>query len=394
MDPSSLTAQLQRKDVTYVVTDAGGPSERASDELYSLALNFGFFANQETVNRLENCLGRTSTGVLGWMWSFTRPDTPEGMLDFTSLEIQNKSKVEAFCIFQSFMMGYYYHIFGRLVDTSSLAAKTVEGSWGFLSPGFLRYMRSYSLIRVSSRSGPRVRAFGRSRLIPLLSMLFVGGHGTNYNPVMAEDAFIKADCLGIIGKRTLIANILLGKCSSPQRIGSFTLLDVDVGGVPRDFNGLIKSGVLPPDIPLLCCLDDGYEQSDTPESSPPEDATFHIEADWEANPETVLLCVRYGGRRLAMVSPIPADYQFCKAYLPPVTGLRQSLTRNRLSKGVVAEVSTLLQNSPVLQVNAGVPVLFQALDRPGLRYAATALYGTRAHVKVPTVDICMRLSIY
>lgn len=80
--------------------------------------------------------------------------------------------------------------------------------------------------------------------------------------------------------------------------------------------------------------------------------------------------------------------------LQPVTGLRQSLTRNRLSKGVVAEVSTLLQNSPVLQVNAGVPVLFQALDRPGLHYAATALYGTRAHVKVPTVDICMRLSIY
>ncbi|KAJ3460327.1 hypothetical protein MRS44_011194 [Fusarium solani] len=394
MDPSSLTAQLQRKDVTYVVTDAGGPSERASDELYSLALNFRFFANQETVNGLENCLGRTSTGVLGWMWSFTRPDTPEGMLDFTSLEIQNKSKVEAFCIFQSFMMGYYYHIFGRLVDTSSLAAKTVEGSWGFLSPGFLRHMRSYSLIRVSSRSGPRVRTFGRSRLIPLLSMLFVGGHGTNYNPVMAEDAFIKADCLGIIGKRTLIANSLLGKCSSPQRIGSFTLLDVDVGGVPRDFNGLIKSGVLPPDIPLLGCLDDGYEQSDIPESSPPEAATFHIKADWEANPETVLLCVRYGGRRLATVSPIPADYQFCKAYLPPVTGLRQSLTRNRLSKDVVAEVSTLLQNSPVLPVNAGVPVLFQALDRPGLRYAATALYGTRAHVKVATVDICMRLSIY
>ncbi|KAI8665410.1 hypothetical protein NCS56_00976700 [Fusarium sp. Ph1] len=283
-------------------------------------------------------------------------------------------------------MWYYYDIFGRLVDTSPLAAKTVEGSWGFLSPGFLRYMRSYSLTKAPSGSEPRVRTFGRSRLIPLLSMLFVGGHGTSYNPETTEDAFAKADCLGIVGKRTLIADSLLGKCSSPQKIGFFALLGVDVGGVPRDFNGLIEPGVLPPNIPLLDCLDDGYEQSDIPESSPPEDVTFHIEADWEANPETVLFCVRYRGRRLATVSPIPADYQFCNAYLPPKTGLGQSLTRNRLSKGVVAEVSTLLEDSPVLPVSyyPGVPVLFQALDRPGLRYAATALYGARARVKVAT----------
>lgn len=384
--PSSLTAQLQRKDVTYVVTDAGDPAGRASGELYYLALNFGFFANRETVKGLEDCLGRTSTDILSWMLSFTRLDTAEGMLDFSSLEVEDKPKVEAFCIFQSFMMGYYYDIFGRLVDTSSLAAKTVEGSWGFLSPALLRYMRLYSIIRAPSGAQPHVRTFGRSRLIPLLSMLFVGGHGTSYDPELAEDRFMKADCLGIVGKRALIAKSLLGKCSSPQKIGSFALLDVDVGGVPRDFNGLIKAGVLPPDIPLVDCLDVGSEELNISESSPPDDVTFHIEADWEANPETVLLCVRFRGRRLATVSPIPADYQFCNAHLPPVTGRGQSLTRNGLSEGVVVEVSTLLQDSPVLPVSysAGVPVLFQALDSPGLRYAATALYGTRACVKVAT----------
>ncbi|RSL52235.1 hypothetical protein CEP54_011038 [Fusarium duplospermum] len=381
----SLTARLESSSLVYVLTDSGAPVGRVSDEVYRLALDFSFITNQEVVTGLMNCLGNTSMSVLSWLSALTNPGEFHLGSDISDVEMTDTRKVDAFCIFQSFIMGYYYEIFGRLVDTSSLASKTVEGSWGFRSADFLRYMRSHSL-RTIPPDSPRVRPFGKSRLVPLLSMLFVGGHGTGYDPERAEEKFRLVDCLGIVGKRTLISNSLLGRCSSPQEIGCFTLLDVDVGGVPRDFNGLIKPGVLPPELPLVDCLDIGDEDFDIAESSPTDDVTFHIEADWEANPDTVLLCVRYRGRRIATVSPIPTDYLFCDAYVPPNGGPRQSLRRSRLNQGVEANISTLLQDPPVLPYSYSpeVPVLFQALDRPGLRYAATALYGRRSDVKVAT----------
>ncbi|KAI8716691.1 hypothetical protein NCS52_00963300 [Fusarium sp. LHS14.1] len=376
----SLTARLEGSRLVYVLTDSGTPAGRASDELYRLALDFGFTANQEIVTGLENCLGNTLTSVLSWLSTTTSSDEFHIGSDISDAEMTDTQKVDAFCIFQSFIMGYYYDIFGRLVDTSSLASQTVEGSWGFRSADFLRYMRSHSL-RTIPPDSPRLRSFGQARLLPLLSMLFAGGHATGYDPERTEERFINVDCLGIIGKRTLIANSLLGKCSSPQQIGCFTLLDVDVGGIPRDSNGLIKPGVLSSEVPLGDCLDDGYEEFDIPESSPPDDITFHIEADWEANPDTVLLCVGYRG-----ISPIPADYLFCDAYVPPEIGPRQSATRRRLYQGVEAGVSALLRDPPVLPYSYSpeFPVLFQALNRPGLRYAATALYGRRSDVKVAT----------
>ncbi|KAL2679072.1 hypothetical protein Neosp_009828 [[Neocosmospora] mangrovei] len=381
----SLTARLEGSRLVYVLTDSGTPVGRASDELYRLALDFGLISNQEIVTWLENCLGNTLSSVLSWLSTTTSSDEFHIGSDISDAEMTDTQRVDAFCIFQSFIMGYYYDIFGRLVDTSSLASQTVDGSWGFRSADFLRYMRSHSL-RTIPPDSPRVRSFGQARLLPLLSMLFVGGHATGYDPERTEERFRNVDCLGIIGKRTLIANSLLGKCSSPQQVGCFTLLDVDVGGIPRDFNGLIKPGVLSSEVPLVDCLDDGYEEFDIPESSPPDDVTFHIEADWEANPDTVLLCVRYRGRRLAAISPIPADYLFCDAYVPPEIGPRQSATRSRLYQGVEVDISVLLRDPPVLPYSyrPEVPVLFQTLNRPGLRYAATALYGRRSDVKVAT----------
>ncbi|CVL07242.1 uncharacterized protein FMAN_15348 [Fusarium mangiferae] len=381
----SLAARLEGANLVYVLIDSGTPAGRASDELYRLALDFGFHSNQEIVTGLQNCLGNTFTSVLSWLSTTTSSDEFHIGSDISDAEMTDTQKIDAFCIFQSFIMGYYYDIFGRLVDTSSLASQTVEGSWGFRSADFLRYMRSHSL-RTMPPDSPRARSFGQARLLPLLSMLFVGGHATGYDPEKAEERFRNVDCLGIIGKRTLITNSLLGKCSSPQQIGCFTLLDVDVGGIPRDFNGLIKPGVLPSEVPLVDCLDDGYEEFDLSESSPSDDVTFHIEADWEANPDTVLLCVRYRGRRLAAISPIPADYLFCNAHVPPEGGPRQSAHRNRLYQGVEADISALLRDPPVLPYSyrPEVPVLFQALNRPGLRYAATALYGRRSDIKVAT----------
>lgn len=372
--------------VTYHVISTESPAAGCSGEFLGLVRGFGLYTNFELIKQLQRCLGSTPPSVLSWILATTNFELSEGDIPVSFPNMDDQRKLEAFCVFQSFFMGYYYDIFGRLVETSSLTSQTVEGSWGFRSPDFLRYMRKFR--RMVGLPGVRGRAyFRRSHVIALLSMLFLGGQATNYEAKEADESFKGIQCLGIVGKRTLVANSLLGKCASPQQLGRFTLLDVDVGGIPRDFNGLIKPGILPPEFPLQNHVGP-YARHDISEVSPGEDVTFHIEADWEADPETVLLCVRHRGRRVACISPFFADRLFCRAFVPPgkKNDTQGSSSRSKIS-GIEAGISNLTQDEPVLPYSSAgsrCPVLFQALDCPRLRYAACALYGERVNVKVAT----------
>ncbi|KAK7228620.1 hypothetical protein V2G26_000790 [Clonostachys chloroleuca] len=231
--------------------------------------------------------------------------------------MEDQNKVEWFRVFQSFFMGYYYEIFGRLIDTSSLASKTVEGSWGFRSAIYFHYIRSCSLMKNLPKNSRKVKAYGRPSLFPILSMLFLGGHATNPEPQKAEDRLIGIECLGMIDKRSLFVNSLLGKFVSLQQVGGFTLLDVDVGGVPRDVHGLVKPGT-PTEIPHYDCLEQDPTQSisnNIQAKSPDGDFTMNIEADWAGDSDTALLCVRYKGRRVTSLSPIPLDVLFCHDFV-------------------------------------------------------------------------------
>lgn len=215
----------------------------------------------------------------------------------------DRVKINAFCAFQSFFMGYHYSIFFRVVDMSSLILQTVEGSWGFRSPDFLFYVRTQVLSQRSSPKGggmtnmPETALSGqgspakyisRQTILQVLSRLLL--NRPNDIPMISSTSE-QSDhwCMGIVAKRTLVINSLLGKCHSMEEIGQFALLDVDVGGIPRDSEGLIRPG-LPDDCKELEMIDN--VQQNLVESSPIEDVTLHVEADWEANPDTALLCVR------------------------------------------------------------------------------------------------------
>jgi hypothetical protein len=52
--------------------------------------------------------------------------------------------------------------------------------------------------------------------------------------------------LGVVSELTLLTKSLLHECKTPTDIGCFVVLDVDVGGIPRDSLGLIRSGVVNP----------------------------------------------------------------------------------------------------------------------------------------------------
>uniref|UniRef100_A0A8H7TR34 Uncharacterized protein n=1 Tax=Bionectria ochroleuca TaxID=29856 RepID=A0A8H7TR34_BIOOC len=330
------------RNIVYAMVNRGRGTERANEEIYDLARTCGFFINGELLDGLTGTLHSAPPDILEWLIRVCDPEaearepSPPG-LNINDVSMEDQNKVEWFCVFQSFFMGYYYEIFGKLIDTSTLASQTVEGSWGFRSASYFHYMRSSSFMKNPPENSRKVKTFGRSSLFPILSTLFLGGHAMNLELQKAEARLIGIECLGMIDKRSLFVNSLLGKFASPQQVGGFTLLDVDVGGVPRDVHGLVKPGD-PTEIPDYDCLeqDPTHSISDNiQEKSPDGDFTMNIEADWAGDPDTALLCVRYKGRRVTSLSPIPSDVLFCHAFVQPnhTSSHLPSPPRSKLERG-------------------------------------------------------------
>ena len=380
-------------DIYYTFTDRGTECQRTSSEVNNLAVAHAPVINNELLSGLEQCFEHESPELLTWLNSQTRGG---GSTDYDILDpdMLDHDKINAFCAFQSYFMGYYYEIFFRAVDTSSLRLQTVEGSWGFRSPDFLFYFRSQVLSHQSmSKRGktsnmPNTALSGQERpttdisrqiILQVLSRLFLNRPNDIASITSTSEQSFHW-CMGIVAKRTLVINSLLGKCHSMEEIGRFTLLDVDVGGIPRDPEGLIRPG-LPDDGMELDVID--CVQRNVAESGPPEDVTLHIEADWEANPDTTLLCVRYKGRRITTISPAKADRAFWEAYVEPSTE-QLPRRRTRLQHAIPADISYLMEIPPRLIMSRymDVPVLFQALNRIRLRYTAVALYDGCCRIQV------------
>ena len=372
-------------DLRYAFVDTGEAVERTTAELHDLAEAFGLVMNRELLDGLYGCLGSAQTELLTWLVATTDDGRELRSGDsITDPEMTDTAKISAFCILQSFFMGYYYDVFGRAVDTSTLTLKVVDGAWGFRSVDILRDVR-FSLFHDHpgvEDNTPHVKIIRRQRLLRLLGSLFLGNHAAISEIDRTADRTY-TQCMGIVDKRALVINSLLGKCSSPSEIGRFTLLDVDVGGVPRDCDGLIRPG-RPGGWPKTDVLDgaslEEAARRQIRERSPPEDATFNIEADWENDPDTALVCARYKGRRVFSFSPVAADDSFCKAFVPPGSDRPvEDLARSdgKLARGIELEVDHFLRGDFVLPCSSepDVPVLMQALGRPRLRYAVSAMYA-------------------
>ncbi|EWZ52379.1 hypothetical protein FOZG_02152 [Fusarium oxysporum Fo47] len=133
----------QFTDIQYSIFAQGAEVECTSTGIMSLAESLGLVLNQELIEGLQNSLHRMPEDILSWFIATIKGDT-RAMSDgfgITDPNMTDESKVDGFCILQSFFMGYYYYIFGRLVNTSTLVSQTVEGSWGFRSESFLHYMK-------------------------------------------------------------------------------------------------------------------------------------------------------------------------------------------------------------------------------------------------------------
>ena len=137
---------LQDKgELYYAFINRGSESQRVGAEMQEIAVSHSFVVNEELLLELEGCLRRQSPQVLAWLNEQTLYNNKNK--EISDPDFHDNEKINAFCIFQSFFMAYYYHLFIKILDTSSLQVKSVRGEWGFRSVEFLIYMRNMVISR-------------------------------------------------------------------------------------------------------------------------------------------------------------------------------------------------------------------------------------------------------
>ena len=373
---SDFRRDLSSEDVKFVFYDKGLDPIRTRTGIGSLAEAHAFVVNREVCHYLEIVLERESNDTVEWLLDQTIESFD------ISTQVQNPKfgdtdKINAFTVFQAFFMGYYYTILLKLVDTSSLQIQVVDGSWGYRNNAFLCNMRTLYLSPDNPRE-PGVLLLKREDVISILSTLLFST--PRIITRIRRNSYSKDNwCLGVIGKRALLTRSLLNRCFTCQDIASFVLLDIDVSGIPCDIQGLVRPGV----------GDDRHEyyygvnapvfhapRNDIRAST--EDVSFHIEADWNGDPETMLICVRYKGRRINTINPAVADEIFCQSASSPVTRvlpIEDTAT-------VPWTVSDYLNLRPLPPNGCSAPYILSIPGRPRLRYAALYWYYFRSIIRM------------
>ena len=356
---NTAAASADSEDVVYEAIDKGTPIGRVKDEIYALAKCHGFCVNAQYCEGLSRVFERTDASILTWLYGQSSRREEFYRIDqhITSPEMLDTSRINAFTIYQAYVLGYYYAVLLPLVDTSTLAIQTVSGAWGYRSAEVLDLIREHAILKELTREGMQI-------ILAALCFSHVKAI-----PDLGKDN----RCLGIIGKRALLVNSLVAESDFPQAVGCFTMLDVAIGHIPCDTDGLVRPGAAT----LFCEEYDVVDPSiRIPQTiiptAPDEDFTKHIEPDWDGNPETVLLVMRYKGRRIATLNPAYADLDICRAYIEPVSvpHPKQEVPL-ALNFGIENFLSRKCLHT---QSHDGVRIVVQSKNKPGIRYTAASAY--------------------
>lgn len=403
-------------DFQYAFWDIGKPPSRVRDDIHNLVSAHAFAVNEEICRSLETVFQHEQAESLRWILDQTNEQwAPDSVLPLLGHEgsngqiwnfkMKDETKINAFSVFQAFFMGYYYSIFLKLVDTSTLRVQTVDGAWGYRSPNFLINARN-SWLAIDTVVKPGTRLLRRERVIAILSELLLGK--AKEVSKVRRAATQENWCVGVIEKQALLARSLVKPCRTIREVGTFVMLDVDTSGIPRDIDGIIRPGMPERRIRQLRGVDTDTAPSQfgsfKPTNNDVEDVTFHIEADWDGDPETLLLCVRYKGRRIETINPATAELAFCQSLLRPRSKTEEYIaTPSDLAKvsliertgdeilrqaqlgdvdrlkgqQLLPDISVHFEADEEGEMNVpGKPYLchFSAANRPRLRYYAAELY--------------------
>ncbi|MCJ1333383.1 hypothetical protein MMC10_010079 [Thelotrema lepadinum] len=351
-------------DIKYVFYDKGSENIRTRTKIGALVEAQAFIVNREVCQQLELTFQRESDATLDWLLDQTLDSmNTDDMV--CGENFRDQKRINVFTIFQAFFMGYYYAIVFRLIDTSGLQLKIVDGDWGYRSVTFLVRMKSLYLSELQFEQEAML-VLRREDMISLLASMVCNNTQliTRIRKPRSKDSW----CVGITGKRTLVVQSLLKPCFTLSDVGKFVLLDIDASGIPRDKDGLIRPGVADGDIQFRL---DELELNVVTEALR-EDVSFHIEADWGGDPDTMLTCIRYKGRRTWTLNPAVADAAFCVGQQSESLVTKETpLQKADITKLVAREC---LNRQPIQPNNLASPYVLDIRNKPRLCYAILYWY--------------------
>jgi len=302
--------------------------------------------------------------------------------------------LEAFDVFQAFVMGFYYEICLQLVDTTMLGTRSVAGTWGYRSTAIFKSLRVIQKkTEYPAETSEAVLYLRRSDVISILAILLANPEESRIDELPAFNTasrLTQGIGLGYVSKRIILPNSLLKDCQSLADVAGFTLLDTDPSAIPCNSDGLIAPGIAPrwelwdnSQPPII----EDIQLQEPPHS---KEFTRHIEPDWDNIPERLLLCIRYKGRRVGVLDPIIADYNFIRSWtdlpddeIPGSIGpVHECDWENFVSRGALPVAGSR---------DPDIPVVVHSKNSPCLRYAASTWYADSCAVAL--INGCMHTAL-
>jgi hypothetical protein len=142
-----------------------------------IASLLALFSTDEVNQGLAEVLHREDAKSLSRIAEMIRSDTiPSG-----KASLDDPNLWDTFTVIQAFFMGYYYQIFSRVIDTSTLEVKTVSRYWGYRSPDLLRRLhKSFrGLNGLYSGSDENKFAMTRTDVLSLLATFYANKDSHN-----------------------------------------------------------------------------------------------------------------------------------------------------------------------------------------------------------------------
>jgi hypothetical protein len=345
---------------------------RYRSPVYRLAASLALVLDHEIVVALQRVLREVSDATVKWLCAdiqnmIQAEDSDEDPFatkvlggEFEGVEHVDQHdlvKINSFTILQSFFMGYFYAVFGALLDTDALLIPVVEGAWGFRSLDFLHLMAmnvSYTnrISEDDKQPATTTRTLSSNAILEIMSRLFLC-HEISTSSMDSFSTF--GTPIGLVQTRALLLRSLVMPCHKLSEIGRFILLDMDASGVPTNKVGIVISGtgdlrrnLFEEEYPLLNAMK---------AISGTADATSHIEADWDQDPESTLLCVRYQGRRLRTLNPSLAELFLLKTITVPPGQLGTKTAEHKIKTPVKMlnwSINDFFTRSPATVEEAGI----------------------------------------
>lgn len=344
-----------------------------------------------------NSVGRTEPVVFRLVTDYFPIPTPYILKSMSTIMSQNpdwgqqhewnihdylRTNPAALSKVQVFVLGYYYTMLQKVIDTSRLSVPEAYGSWKWFDIGLLLTVKD--ILVKHSRDDSGIRLLYREGLFKLLALLVAGAEKDQLRE-------IDQDTIGVHGRISVVSSSLLGAVNSHACAMQFCLLDTDSTAIPSNVRGIVKSGRQPRTLLAFHDAKDDTLQNleDVDPAGLGEDFTSHIEPDWDNDVQLCQVVFRLKERVIERLAPNTIEsawsQQIVRTKLVPLVksdGMREPL---KVQIGKLAQLR-LPRNflNPASNTNQ-FPLLFQTRGFVKARTCLVAVYHMRdlRRIEVP-----------